>query len=81
MTYTKLFMEVGVYRVVKLYLQLLGLMTASMSMVLHACLYMRPIQLYFNYEWDARRQSLDHPIIVPCRILPNIAIDEAIGLI
>ena len=65
----RLFMKVGVYLPVRLFLRLLGLMAASLLMVPWARLYMRPLQLYLNSQWDARSRNFDFKVMVPLRLM------------
>jgi hypothetical protein len=65
-----LFLPVGQYRTVHLFLRLLGLMTASMMAVPQARLYMRPIQLYLNAQAPSAGHNLNRTIMLPLKLLP-----------
>jgi ribonuclease HI len=64
------FLKVGVYKPVKLWLRLLGLMASTLLMVPYARLYMRPVQLYLNSQWKASTLDFNFQVLVPLRLIP-----------
>jgi hypothetical protein len=67
-----LFMTAGVYRPARLFLRLLGMMSAANLMVPLGRLYMRPFQIYLHSRWKAAYQKLSHPVMVPAHLLPHV---------
>jgi hypothetical protein len=53
LTVLRSFLQVGTYRTAVQFLSLLGLMTATIDLVLHARFHMRPLQFYVKRRWRA----------------------------
>jgi ribonuclease HI len=53
LTVLRSFLQVGKYKTALQFLSLLGLMTATLEMVLHARFHMRPLQFYVKHRWRA----------------------------
>ena len=66
----QVFMKVGTYLQARLWLQLLGLMAATIPSVAQAHLRMRPFQWYLKSKWRASIHSLNHLVMVPASLLP-----------
>jgi hypothetical protein len=64
--------QVGSYRTARQFMQLLGLMAASLKVVPWARLFMRPIQIYLMAFWSPRMLDLDHKILVRRTLLPHL---------
>jgi hypothetical protein len=60
------------YLPARLFLRLLGLMVASLLVVPHARLRMRPIQMYFLSTWRASRHPLNMPVLVPHSLISHL---------
>ena len=69
----KSFMFVGLRLPARLWLQLLGLMAATITSVSQARLRMRPIQWFLKRRWSAKHQSLLTPVMVTRELLPALA--------
>lgn len=64
------FKRVGQRHSARLWLQILGLMAATISSVDLANLNMRPIQWYLKSQWRLRDDSLEAKVMVPKSLLP-----------
>ena len=62
------FSRVGALRPAQLWLQLLGLMAATISVVAHARLHMRPIQWHLKHRWTAKEDPLTKPVLVTVEV-------------
>ena len=58
------FSRVGALHPAQLWLQLLGLMAATISVVAHARLRMRPVQWHLKHRWTAKEDPLTKPVLV-----------------
>jgi hypothetical protein len=63
---------IGSYRSARQFMQLLGLMAASLEVVPWARMFMRPIQLYLMSFWSPRRLDLEYKILVRRSLLPHL---------
>ena len=66
------FMRVGQLHPARLWLQLLGLMAATITSVLQARYRMRPLQWFLKRRWSASRDSLQTQVMVTREILPAL---------
>ena len=64
------FSKAGVYIKARHWLQLLGVMAATIPTVTMARLHMRPVQWYFKGKWSATRHNLFHPVMTTATLHP-----------
>ena len=67
------FAKAGALRTAQQWLQILGLMAATISLVFEARLRMRPVQFCLKESWDRVRQfGLKVEIVVPLKLIPHL---------
>jgi hypothetical protein len=67
-----IFLQVGTYKKARHFLKFLGLMASTLMMVPKARLYMRPVQIYLNANWNRKTMTLNHKIMIPLRLVSVI---------
>ena len=64
--------KVSVYLTARVWLQLLGLFASTIFIVDMARLYLRPIQLYVNQNWNYQRNNLNHKLLVTNKVYHHL---------